>query len=48
MILMKNQLCWSVEDIKNLKLNGRKLGEVKNDGDSMHVSQYDIMIIPGG
>ena len=37
MILMKNQLCWSVDDIKNLKLNGRKLGEVKNYGDSMHV-----------
>ena len=37
LILMKNQLCWSVDDIKNLKLNGRKLGEVKNYGDSMHV-----------
>ena len=30
LILMKNQLCWSFDDIKNLKLNGRKLGEVKN------------------
>ena len=25
---MKNQLCWTADDIKNLKLNSRKVNEV--------------------
>ena len=28
LILMKDRLCWSADDIKNLKLNARKVDEV--------------------
>ena len=39
LILMKDRLCWSADDIKNLKLNARKVDEVDK------MKYYDIMNI---
>ena len=41
---MKNQLCWTVDDIKNLKLNSRRVNEVILSNSISMVDRIDYHI----